>query len=172
MAYRAVSVFLILMAFFPLGTSGASAASDSTSVTDIHYWSYPEYTRVVITLSDKTDFRQKRLIDPDRLYFDIKNSVINDKLKAGLPIANGTPSPRSTATINPLPFNQAPSTPTTLAAFLPLMFWPGVSGKFMRYLPVTVFTVLILNFTRRMKNGSNTENPFISKAEMMQINFL
>ncbi len=31
---------------------------------------------------------------------------------------------------------------TTLAAFLPLMFWPGVPGKFMRYLPVTVFTVL------------------------------
>ncbi len=34
------------------------------------------------------------------------------------------------------------STATTLAAFLPLMFWPGVSGEFMRYLPVTVFTVL------------------------------
>jgi multidrug efflux pump len=34
------------------------------------------------------------------------------------------------------------STATTLAAFLPLMFWPGISGKFMRYLPVTVFTVL------------------------------
>lgn len=32
---------------------------------------------------------------------------------------------------------------TTLAAFLPLMFWPGVPGKFMRYLPVTVFTVLV-----------------------------
>ena len=31
---------------------------------------------------------------------------------------------------------------TTLAAFLPLMFWPGIPGKFMRYLPVTVFTVL------------------------------
>lgn len=35
------------------------------------------------------------------------------------------------------------SVATTLAAFLPLMFWPGVAGKFMRYLPVTVFTVLI-----------------------------
>ena len=35
------------------------------------------------------------------------------------------------------------SVATTLAAFLPLMFWPGVSGKFMRYLPVTVFTVLV-----------------------------
>jgi len=34
------------------------------------------------------------------------------------------------------------STATTLAAFLPLMFWPGVTGGFMRYLPVTVFAVL------------------------------
>lgn len=34
------------------------------------------------------------------------------------------------------------STATTLAAFLPLMFWPGLDGQFMRYLPVTVFTVL------------------------------
>ena len=34
------------------------------------------------------------------------------------------------------------STATTLAAFLPLMFWPGIPGQFMRYLPVTVFTVL------------------------------
>ena len=35
------------------------------------------------------------------------------------------------------------STATTLAAFAPLIFWPGVSGQFMRYLPVTVFTVLL-----------------------------
>ena len=36
----------------------------------------------------------------------------------------------------------AASVGTTLAAFLPLVFWPGVAGKFMRYLPVTVFFVL------------------------------
>lgn len=35
------------------------------------------------------------------------------------------------------------STATTLAVFLPLFIWPGVSGKFMQYLPVTVFTVLV-----------------------------
>ncbi len=35
------------------------------------------------------------------------------------------------------------STATTLAAFLPMLFWPGVSGQFMAYLPVTVFTVLV-----------------------------
>jgi multidrug efflux pump len=34
------------------------------------------------------------------------------------------------------------STGATLAAFLPLMFWPGIAGKFMRYLPVTVFASL------------------------------
>ena len=34
------------------------------------------------------------------------------------------------------------STATTLAAFLPIMFWPGIVGQFMRYLPVTVFSVL------------------------------
>lgn len=31
---------------------------------------------------------------------------------------------------------------TTLCAFLPLMFWPGIDGAFMRILPVTVFAVL------------------------------
>ncbi|MEM7019335.1 MAG: efflux RND transporter permease subunit, partial [Pseudomonadota bacterium] len=35
------------------------------------------------------------------------------------------------------------STATTLAAFLPLFMWPGVSGQFMLYLPVTAFTILV-----------------------------
>lgn len=35
------------------------------------------------------------------------------------------------------------STATTLAAFLPIMFWPGVAGQFMSYLPITVFAVLV-----------------------------
>ncbi|NPA38065.1 MAG: efflux RND transporter permease subunit [Chlorobi bacterium] len=34
------------------------------------------------------------------------------------------------------------STATTLAAFLPLIFWPGMVGSFMRYLPVTLIIVL------------------------------
>ena len=35
------------------------------------------------------------------------------------------------------------STLTTLAAFFPLIFWPGIAGEFMYYLPVTLLTVLI-----------------------------
>ncbi len=34
------------------------------------------------------------------------------------------------------------STATTLAAFFPLIFWPGIVGEFMSYLPVTLIVVL------------------------------
>ena len=34
------------------------------------------------------------------------------------------------------------STATTLAAFAPLAFWPGISGEFMKYLPITLITTL------------------------------
>ena len=35
------------------------------------------------------------------------------------------------------------STATTLAAFLPLLFWPDIVGQFMRYMPITLIAVLI-----------------------------
>ena len=34
------------------------------------------------------------------------------------------------------------STATTLAAFMPLLFWPGVVGEFMKFLPVTLLATL------------------------------
>jgi multidrug efflux pump len=34
------------------------------------------------------------------------------------------------------------STATTLAAFLPLLFWPGIVGEFMKYLPITLLATL------------------------------
>ena len=38
------------------------------------------------------------------------------------------------------------STATTLAAFLPLLFWPGIPGEFMRYLPLTLIFTLTASF--------------------------
>ena len=35
------------------------------------------------------------------------------------------------------------STATTLAVFVPLLFWPGLVGEFMKYLPITVIITLI-----------------------------
>ncbi len=39
------------------------------------------------------------------------------------------------------------STSTTLAAFFPLVFWPGIAGEFMFFLPVTLLAVLMSSLT-------------------------
>lgn len=44
----------------------------------------------------------------------------------------------------------ASSTGTTLAAFLPMLAWPGVSGEFMSYLPITLIVVLTASFVTAM----------------------
>ncbi|MBN9161640.1 MAG: efflux RND transporter permease subunit, partial [Myxococcales bacterium] len=38
------------------------------------------------------------------------------------------------------------ATATTLGAFIPLLFWPGIIGKFMSYLPTIVIVVMIASF--------------------------
>ncbi|WP_374764613.1 efflux RND transporter permease subunit [Yunchengibacter salinarum] len=42
------------------------------------------------------------------------------------------------------------STLTTMAAFLPIVFWPDVIGKFMAYIPITVIYTLIGSFLMAM----------------------
>lgn len=44
----------------------------------------------------------------------------------------------------------ASSTGTTLAAFLPMLLWPGVSGKFMSHLPITLIVILTASFLTAM----------------------
>lgn len=60
------------------------------------------------------------------------------------------------------------STCTTLAAFVPLAFWPGTSGEFMKYLPITLIAVLSASLIMALlfvptlgsmfgKTGANTD---------------
>lgn len=77
--------FVIFLAhFFPL----PSFAANPVDVTDIRYWSYPEYTRVVISLTDHVEFTKNRLSGPDRLYFDLRNSRINTEMKKNIAVSN------------------------------------------------------------------------------------
>jgi len=75
---------MVLTLFVPLPLFAAGGVD----VTDIRYWSYPEYTRVVISLTDHVEFTQKRLSNPDRLYFDLSNSRINKELKKNISVSN------------------------------------------------------------------------------------
>lgn len=42
------------------------------------------------------------------------------------------------------------STVTILAAFLPLLFWPDTVGQFMRFMPITMFYVLVASWVMAM----------------------
>ncbi len=65
------------------------AAADRVEVSDIRYWSYPDYTRIVISLSDPAKFTENRLANPDRLYFDLKNSMLRKELQKSINVDNG-----------------------------------------------------------------------------------
>ena len=74
------------------------------------------------------------------------------------------------------------STFTTVCAFLPLMFWPGIMGDFMKYLPITLslgllsslFVGLVFNpticsvWTGRVSPRQKKENWFISSYRRIQ----
>ncbi|TAN38063.1 MAG: N-acetylmuramoyl-L-alanine amidase [Nitrospirae bacterium] len=80
---------LLLLCLIAAAFLCSSAEAAGADVTDIRYWSYPDYTRVVVTLSDIPEYTQKRLSNPDRLYFDIQNSHIKKEVKTTLPVGNG-----------------------------------------------------------------------------------
>jgi multidrug efflux pump len=72
------------------------------------------------------------------------------------------------------------STATTLAAFLPLAFWPGIMGEFMKYLPITLiivltsslFVALVINtvFTSRfMKLDERADDPLVRRRRQRNI---
>jgi N-acetylmuramoyl-L-alanine amidase len=66
-----------------------------SSVTEIRYWSNPNYTRVVIYVDKEVSYRNRLLkrdpsIDkPPRLYIDIDSGVISPGLKQPIPIHDG-----------------------------------------------------------------------------------
>lgn len=82
-------VILLLTAVLFVCLGSAASAGTKVDVSDIRFWSYPDYTRVVVTLSDTPEYTKNRLSNPDRLYFDLKNSQIRKELKTTLPVGNG-----------------------------------------------------------------------------------
>jgi N-acetylmuramoyl-L-alanine amidase len=61
-------------------TSETTAQASKTSgdrlakVTDVQYWSGPDYTRVTVSLEKDVQFESQRIPDPERIFFDLKNA--------------------------------------------------------------------------------------------------
>jgi N-acetylmuramoyl-L-alanine amidase len=58
-------------------------------VKGIRYWSNPDYTRIVIDMGDKADYKEQRLSNPDRLFIDIQNSKSSHVAEEPIFINNG-----------------------------------------------------------------------------------
>jgi len=85
MSKRAVLyVGILLLITFP----SFSAASSPIEIKGIRYWSSPDYTRVVVDLTGTTEYSQNRLANPERLYFDLKNTMITKEIVTSVPIGN------------------------------------------------------------------------------------
>jgi len=75
---------IILLITFPC----FSDAYGTVELKGIRYWSSSEYTRVVVDLTGTVEYSQNHLINPDRLYFDLKNTTIKKEILTTLPVGN------------------------------------------------------------------------------------
>ena len=64
----------------------SSEASKRTTVTDVRYFSYESYTRVVVDIDGHIDFTKNRLANPDRIFFDLKNCFLPRKIETSLDV--------------------------------------------------------------------------------------
>lgn len=81
---RTLFVSLLLVLFL-----GYSEAAKEVTVEGFRYWSSEGYTRVVIDLSGNVKFTQNHLSNPDRIFFDLKNCILSEKVIPSLPIEDG-----------------------------------------------------------------------------------
>jgi N-acetylmuramoyl-L-alanine amidase len=50
-------------------------------VTGVRHWSTPDYTRIAIDLEDEIKYESGRIPNPDRIYFDLKDTRLSSVLK-------------------------------------------------------------------------------------------
>lgn len=68
---------------------GRVEATKRVTVEGFRYWSGEKYTRIVIDLDSPVGFTQNRLSNPDRLYFDLENSLLSKKATPFITIEDG-----------------------------------------------------------------------------------
>ena len=62
---------------FASGSSRRTSSSGRPLVTNIRHWATPDYTRVVIDVEEEVKYRIGRLVNPDRIYFDLQDTEID-----------------------------------------------------------------------------------------------
>src|SRR5580698_11020615 len=63
-----------LLALLAAGQPGPIRGAELLQVTAVRSWSLSEVTRVVIEVNGEFDFRSERAHNPERIFFDVRNS--------------------------------------------------------------------------------------------------
>jgi N-acetylmuramoyl-L-alanine amidase len=80
---------ILLLAGYEGATPRQGEASKNITIQGFRYWSTKRYTRVVVDTDGPIRFTQNRLKNPDRLYFDLKNSRLLKKRNPSIHVQDG-----------------------------------------------------------------------------------
>lgn len=70
--------------------SSSPSSSGPVLVQNVRHWTGKDYTRIVIDIDDEVKYRQNRLEEPDRIYFDLLGTRVSKALASNtFPIQNG-----------------------------------------------------------------------------------
>jgi N-acetylmuramoyl-L-alanine amidase len=75
-----------LFLFIFLASSLACFAADNVAVRDVRFWKSQDYIRFVFDLSGPVEVANGKLSNPDRLFFDLTNAKLADRLKKTIEI--------------------------------------------------------------------------------------
>ncbi|MCH7598898.1 MAG: N-acetylmuramoyl-L-alanine amidase [Myxococcales bacterium] len=90
-----LALLLLMLVLLLPGLLGVTRPKGMGSVTDVRTWSHPDYTRVVVELTQPVETEVKRLTAdakagrPDRLYLDLEGIWVGRDFEDGIPIQDG-----------------------------------------------------------------------------------
>jgi len=86
--YRSLMLSAAILTSLAL-TAGTALAGRAAAIKDLRYSTTNNYTRVVLELSEKTNFSVNRLRNPDRLYIDVNAGSVRSGIKRSMNVGDG-----------------------------------------------------------------------------------
>ncbi len=86
---RVIALIISLLIFVTLIPSAATSSAKLSRIKKIRFWSYDEYTRVVVELSAPVIYSKDTLKNPLRLYLNLRKTSIKGFGKSSIDIKDG-----------------------------------------------------------------------------------
>jgi len=78
----------LLFLFFALTAPAVCKAAENAELREVRFWKSQEYIRFVFDLTKSVDFTNGKLSNPERLFFDLKNTKLSGSLKKTIEVNN------------------------------------------------------------------------------------